>query len=83
MRAFVAGTIVFFLVDMALAAEHRASVRLPDLPDRLIVEAYQRAATQNVLAAVNPKVFPGYWSVCATAWGSATAIRIPPWTAIK
>ncbi len=37
----------------------------PSLPDELITEAYRKAATQNVLAAVNPKVFPGYFSVCA------------------
>lgn len=36
-----------------------------DLPDPLIVEAYKRAALQNVLAAVNNRVFSGYWSVCA------------------
>lgn len=41
----------------------------PDLPDREIVVAYERAAIQNVLAAVNPKVFPGYWSVCAEGQG--------------
>jgi len=35
----------------------------------LIVEAYSHAATQNVLAAVNPKVFPGYVSVCADGQG--------------
>lgn len=31
--------------------------------------AYERAAVQNVLAAVNPRVFPGYWSVCADGQG--------------
>jgi len=36
-----------------------------ELPEADIVEACRRAATQNVLAAVNPKVFFGYWSVCA------------------
>jgi hypothetical protein len=40
-----------------------------DLPDQEIVLAYQRAATQNVLAAVNPKVFFGYFSVCADGIG--------------
>ena len=35
------------------------------LPDEEIVTAYERAATQNVLAAVNPKVFFGYFCVCA------------------
>ena len=40
-----------------------------DLPDAEIVQAYQRAAGQNVLAAVNDKVFFGYWSVCADGQG--------------
>jgi hypothetical protein len=40
-----------------------------DLPDPLICEAYQHAARQNVLAAVNPRVFPGYFSVCADGHG--------------
>jgi hypothetical protein len=40
-----------------------------DIPDSLIMEAYERAATQNVLAAVNPKIFYGYFSVCADGLG--------------
>jgi hypothetical protein len=40
-----------------------------DLPDAEILRAYEHAAKQNVLAAVNPKVFPGYWSVCADGQG--------------
>lgn len=39
------------------------------LPDDLLSEAYSKAASQNVLAAVNPLVFPGYWSVCADGHG--------------
>jgi hypothetical protein len=42
---------------------------VPDLPDTEIVAAYERAAVQNVLAATNPRVFPGYWSVCADGQG--------------
>ena len=42
---------------------------LPDMPDRELMSAYEQAAVQNVLAAVNPKVFPGYWSVCADGQG--------------
>ncbi|NJD01505.1 MAG: hypothetical protein FIA99_02625 [Ruminiclostridium sp.] len=42
---------------------------LPDIPDRLIMEAYERAAAQNILAAVNPEVFFGYFSVCADGIG--------------
>jgi len=36
-----------------------------DIPDQLVKEAYEKAATQNILAAVNPKIFEGYFSVCA------------------
>lgn len=42
---------------------------LPEIPDAEIGVAYERAAVQNVLAAVNPKVFAGYWSVCADGQG--------------
>jgi hypothetical protein len=41
----------------------------PWIPDELIAEAYQQAASKNVLASVNPKVFPGYFSVCADGRG--------------
>jgi hypothetical protein len=40
-----------------------------EIPDSLLLETYQRAAVQNVLAAVNSKVFFGYWSVCADGEG--------------
>ncbi len=40
-----------------------------DFPVPEIVEAYRQAADNNVLAAVNPKVFFGYWSVCADGQG--------------
>ncbi|NUQ61653.1 MAG: hypothetical protein HUU20_04140 [Pirellulales bacterium] len=42
---------------------------LPKIPDAEIAASYERAAVQNVLAAVNPKVFFGYWSVCADGQG--------------
>ena len=60
-----------------------ALVGVPDLPDGQIVEAYEKAARQNVLAAVNPKVFFGYFSVAPTARGLAMAIPIPAWTATR
>ncbi|HTL67255.1 MAG TPA: beta-L-arabinofuranosidase domain-containing protein [Lacunisphaera sp.] len=44
-------------------------IHVPDLPDPLMTEAYERAAAQNVLAALNPQVFFGYWSVCADGQG--------------
>lgn len=40
-----------------------------ELPDGWLAEAYERAARQNVLAAVNERVFPGYFSVCADGRG--------------
>jgi hypothetical protein len=39
------------------------------LPDPMIVEAYEKASSQNVLAAVNNDVFFGYFSVCADGIG--------------
>jgi hypothetical protein len=46
-----------------------AQVSFPTLPDALLEETYRQAATKNVLASVNPAVFPGYWSVCADGQG--------------
>ncbi len=50
---------------------------LVDLPDPAIVEAYRHAAVRNVLAAVNPKVFFGYWSVCADGQGFGYGCTYP------
>jgi hypothetical protein len=49
----------------------------PDLPDPLIVEAYNRAASQNILAAVKPNVFYGYFSVCADGKGFGVGNTYP------
>jgi len=49
----------------------------PELPDRAIARAYERAAAQNVIAAVNPKVFFGYWSVCADGQGFGYGYTYP------
>ena len=46
-----------------------AQESFPKFPDALLEETYRQAATKNVLAAVNPEVFPGYWSVCADGQG--------------
>ncbi len=46
-----------------------AQVTAPELPDRELVVTYEKAAVQNVLAAVNPQVFPGYFCVCADGQG--------------
>lgn len=69
MKAFV--LVVTLVLPMLASATDRPqpNVPVPDLPDREIATAYERAAVQNVLAALNPKVFPGYWSVCADGQG--------------
>jgi hypothetical protein len=61
----VAGLALFDAAAVPAGKAHRA----PLLPDRLISEAYEKAANQNVLAAVNPQIFPGYFSVCADGHG--------------
>jgi hypothetical protein len=69
----VVAVALLLAASAAVAEEPTRSPRpmpLPvDLPDTEIAEAYRRAAEQNVLAAVNPKVFAGYWSVCADGQG--------------
>ncbi|MBX3179152.1 MAG: family 10 glycosylhydrolase [Candidatus Hydrogenedentes bacterium] len=48
-----------------------------NVPDAEIQTAYEAAATQNVLAAVNPDIFPGYWSVCADGIGHGLGNTYP------
>lgn len=62
--------LIFFFLAASLVAEE-TKTRIPplELPDREVLAAYERAADQNVLAARNPKIFPGYWSVCADGIG--------------
>ena len=57
------------LLQVAAGFAGAPDIATPALPDSLVVEAYSHAARQNVLAAVNPRVFPGYWSVCADGRG--------------
>jgi len=50
------------------------------IPDQLpleIAEAYQAAAEKNVLAALNPKIFFGYFSVCADGKGHGGNTTFP------
>ncbi|HPN34348.1 MAG TPA: hypothetical protein PK843_07540 [bacterium] len=47
------------------------------LPDQEIVRAFEKAAGQNVLAAVNDSVFFGYFSVCADGQGFGYANTYP------
>jgi hypothetical protein len=64
--------VVAICVHVAGAREPAAevpSIDVPDLPDPELVETYRHAASDNVLAAVNPQVFVGYFSVCADGQG--------------
>lgn len=62
--------VLFFLaLGSALASADEPPRIGIDLPDPEITAAYEAAATQNVLSAVNPAIFPGYWSVCADGIG--------------
>jgi hypothetical protein len=47
------------------------------LPDAGIAEAYEKACVQNVLAAVDDSVFPGYFSVCADRNGFGRGYSYP------
>ena len=58
------------ILAAALSAGGAASQGLPlDIPDTSLAVTYERAAVQNVLAAVNPEIFFGYFSVCADGHG--------------
>jgi hypothetical protein len=59
--------LLFVLSVFSLAG--KAQVQQLDLPDSELVVAFEQASTKNVLAALNPKVFFGYWSVCADGQG--------------
>ena len=57
------------LMVLGFGEPSQAQLSQLDLPDSNLVTAYRQAATNNVLAAVNSKVFYGYWSVCADGKG--------------
>lgn len=57
---------------MAVVTVHTiqgAEIASLDIPDAQMVEAHEKAAEKNVLASMNPTIFPGYWSVCADGQG--------------
>jgi Bacterial alpha-L-rhamnosidase 6 hairpin glycosidase domain len=54
---------------LLFAGTVKSQVPSPWLPDSGLAKTYEKAAVGNVLAAVNPKVFFGYWSVCADGQG--------------
>ena len=55
--------VLFFCTHNDIFSQNNANSI--DLPDLFIKEAYEKAGSQNILAAVNHKVFFGYFSVCA------------------
>jgi hypothetical protein len=65
------GTGTVFLLSFAFMSAHPGNAQTSrlDLPDSELVAAYNQAVTKNVLAALNPKIFFGYWSVCADGKG--------------
>ncbi len=68
---------VLWLAGPGFGQGGQARLALPELPDRGIARAYERAAVQNVLAALNPQVFFGYWSVCADGRGFGFGYTYP------
>ncbi len=52
-------------------------MRIPDFLSSDLAEAYRQAAEKNVLAALNPKVFFGYFSVCADGRGHGGNTTFP------
>lgn len=70
-KPLIAGILLFLtLLSFPCYAQSPAAALLfADIPDTTLASAYQQAAHKNVLAAVNPQVFPGYFSVCADGQG--------------
>jgi hypothetical protein len=71
------GILSAMMCAAAPPTESPAGVPVLNIPDAGISTAFQRAATQNVLAAVNPAIFPGYWSVCADGIGYGYGYTYP------
>jgi len=57
--------------------DHSAAYAVPQLPDALLTAAYDQSASHNVLAALNEKVFFGYFSVCADGKGHGGDTTFP------
>ena len=64
-----AGGILLFAGSLLVAGQSCSQTLRLDIPDTSLAVTYERAAVQNVLAAVNPNVFFGYFSVCADGHG--------------
>ncbi len=79
MRPRIVPCCLLFLIaaESALPCRTRFRVEAPDLPDTSLTVTYERAAVQNVLAAVNPDVFPGYFCVYADGHGAGFGNTYP------
>lgn len=60
---------IYMTVIVLLSQGSEVQIGSLDIPDATIVETYEKAAQKNVLAAMNPEVFSGYFSVCADGKG--------------
>jgi hypothetical protein len=80
-ESVISAFVVTLAATSAVLAQGAGIVDTPnpriDLPDPEIAAAYEAAATQNVLAAMNPDIFPGYWSVCADGIGHGHGNTFP------
>jgi hypothetical protein len=68
------------LSSKSALAETGTAQNLPDMlesPLSWLNEVYRNAAEKNVLAALNPKVFLGYFSVCADGQGFGYGCTYP------
>jgi len=54
-----------------------SSVSVPEMPEALLMEAYENAATRSILAAVNNDIFFGYFSACADGKGYGSNSTFP------
>jgi len=66
---FKTASLMFAISLLCFQGISKDPVARIDIPDPLIMKAYELAATQNILAAVNPDIFFGYFSVCADGKG--------------
>ncbi len=76
-RMIMAALLAGLLLLTAAPPQERDVTTLVEIPDKDLRSAYTESAVKNVLAAVNPKVFPGYWSVCADGQGFGYGYTYP------
>jgi hypothetical protein len=79
LSAFISKTACFLWMfsNQSLECFSQSRIDRLDIPDTMIMEAYERAASQNILAAVNSNIFFGYFSVCADGKGFGIGNTFP------